>query len=107
MLRVRDNAFTNYYRMGYVKSNNRLDTGISAWRKYGTTRGAETMNRFYCVHCQQDIHITKVKTRRVFPQAPPPWAAFEFCEVPVCPLCEGELLDTTAPKRKDETCDTK
>jgi hypothetical protein len=69
--------------------------------------GDGTMSRFYCVHCQQNIHTTKVKTRRVFPTAPPPWATFEFMEVPICPLCEGELLDTTAPKRKDETCDTK
>jgi len=68
-------------------------------KEKATATATATTGRFRCERCAITIHSEKIKHKRVPPLSPPPWAEFEYMRVPVCPLCDGDVVDLYAPVR--------
>jgi len=58
-------------------------------------------DRFFCENCNTPIPERRVKLVRLLPATRAPWPLFEYLEKPVCPVCDGDLVDmmwTTPPE---------
>jgi hypothetical protein len=58
-------------------------------------------DRFFCENCNTPISERRVKLVRLLPATRAPWPLFEYLEKPVCPVCDGDLVDmmwTTPPE---------
>jgi RNA polymerase-binding transcription factor DksA len=69
---------------------------LEAAVKQAKRRGGEcrAMNeRFFCENCNTPIPERRVKLVRLLPATRAPWPLFEYLEKPVCPVCDGDLVD--------------